>query len=181
MQERIKKFKELLGSAVTEEFTNWLVEKGFFTAPASTKYHGSYEGGLFDHSYAVAIALIQLTERCDLKWMRESSPALVGMFHDLCKIDSYRQTLASFMDAANTKPVYEYNNNTLLKGHGDKSILLLAPHLVLTEEEVLCIRYHMGAFVPQEEWRDYTNAIHAFQNVLWTHQADMIASHIMGI
>ncbi len=181
MQERIKKFKELLGSAVTEEFTNWLVEKGFFTAPASTKYHGSYEGGLFDHSYAVAVALIQLTQKCGLTWMRESSPALIGMFHDLCKIDSYRQTLASFMDAANTKPVYEYNNNTLLKGHGDKSILLLAPHLVLTEEEVLCIRYHMGAFVPQEEWRDYTNAIHVYQNVLWTHQADMIASHIMGI
>ena len=181
MQERIKKFKELLGSAVTEEFTNWLVEKGFFTAPASTKYHGSYEGGLFDHSYAVAVALIQLTEKCGLTWMRESSPALIGMFHDLCKIDSYRQTLASFLDAANTKPVYEYNNNTLLKGHGDKSILLLAPHLVLTEEEVLCMRYHMGAFVPQEEWRDYTNAIHVYQNVLWTHQADMIASHIMGI
>ena len=23
---------------------DWLVERGFFTAPASTKYHGAYEG-----------------------------------------------------------------------------------------------------------------------------------------
>ena len=174
MQERITKFKELMGSAVSENFTEWLIQNGFFTAPASTKYHGSYEGGLFDHSYAVAVALIQLTQKCGLTWMRESSPAIIGMFHDLCKIDAYRRTF-------DTKVTYEYNKDTLFKGHGDKSILLLAPHLVLTEEEVLCIRYHMGAFGPQEEWKDYTNAIHVYQNVLWTHQADMIASHIMGI
>ena len=33
---------------------DWLVERGFFTAPASTKYHGAYEGGLYAHSFEVA-------------------------------------------------------------------------------------------------------------------------------
>ena len=48
-------------------------------------------------------------------------------------------------------------------------------------EEVLCIRYHMGAFVSKEEWQDYTRAVNKYPNVLWTHTADMLASHVAGI
>lgn len=184
MYERIDRFERLMGTSVSPEFTNWLIDNGFFTAPASTKYHGAFEGGLFEHSYAVAQALLSLTKDLYLNWMRESSPLLIGMFHDLCKIDAYRHPITGH--TLDNEPVYdpmswEYNKDTKLKGHGDKSIMLLSRFLVLTEEEVMCIRYHMGAFVPQEEWRDYTNAIHSFENVLWTHQADMIASHVMGI
>jgi hypothetical protein len=51
----------------------------------------------------------------------------------------------------------------------------------LTEEEVACIIYHMGAFTDSKEWGDYNNAIRKYPNVLWTHQADMIASQIMGV
>lgn len=47
-----------------------LVEMGFFTAPASTKYHGAYEGGLFDHSYNVTYALLELTKQCGIRWGR---------------------------------------------------------------------------------------------------------------
>lgn len=45
----------------------------------------------------------------------------------------------------------------------------------------MCIRYHMGAFVEKDEWRDYTNAIHRYANVLWTHHADIIAAHAVGV
>ena len=76
---------------------------------------------------------------------------------------------------------WEYNPHTLLKGHGEKSVMLLSQFYRLTEEEIACIRYHMGAFTPKEEWNDYTGAIHAYPNVLWTHQADMLASHVAGI
>ena len=48
----------------------------------------------------------------------------------------------------------------------------------LSDEERACIIYHMGAFTPKEEWRDYTHAVNVYPNVLWTHHADMIASHI---
>ena len=51
--------------------------------------------------------------------------------------------------------VGEYNTETLLKGHGDKSVMRCASLLQLTEEEVMCIRYHMGAFTDKEEWQDY--------------------------
>ena len=97
------------------------------------------------------------------------------MFHDLCKIDQYR----SFMNGESVG--WEYNPDTTFKGHGDKSIILLSQFMTLTEEEIMCIRYHMGAFVEKEEWRDYTGAVHRYANVLWTHQADMLASHVVGI
>lgn len=75
---------------VTVNMIDWLTKNGFFYAPASTKYHGNYEGGLFNHSLSVAKHLVGLTKSCQLKWKDCRSPYLVGMFHDLCKIDQYR-------------------------------------------------------------------------------------------
>ena len=166
------------------DMLDWLVNKGFFKAPASTKYHGAHEGGLYQHSVAVTKFLLRLTEDNKLIWRNERSPYIVGMFHDLCKIDQYRhpvigETLGGDYIADNGK--WEYNTNTLLKGHGEKSVMLLSQFYALTEEEICCIRYHMGAFTPKEEWNDYTGAIHAYPNVLWTHHADMLASHVAGV
>nr|DAR68166.1 MAG TPA: hypothetical protein [Caudoviricetes sp.] len=45
----------------------------------------------------------------------------------------------------------------------------------------MCIRYHMGAFTDKSEWNDYTRAVSQYPNVLWTHQADMLASHVAGV
>lgn len=169
-----------LSEIVKEDFLKWLAENGFFTAPASTKYHGNYKGGLFDHSFMVMNLLVELSAANGLKWKRPASPFLVGMFHDLCKIDQYRiDNSAPYTVGEPTR--YEYNPNTMYKGHGDKSIILLSQFTTLTDEETACIRYHMGAFTEKEEWRDYTRAVHAFPNVLWTHQADMLASHVVGI
>lgn len=165
---------------VKEDFLKWLAENGFFTAPASTKYHGNYEGGLFDHSFMVMNLLVELSAANGLKWKRPASPFLVGMFHDLCKIDQYRIDNSTPYTVGEPTQ-YEYNPNTMYKGHGDKSIILLSQFTTLTDEETACIRYHMGAFTEKEEWRDYTHAVHAFPNVLWTHQADMLASHVVGI
>ncbi|MGM9667531.1 MAG: hypothetical protein ACI3XN_05725 [Eubacteriales bacterium] len=176
------------------DMLDWLVNKGFFKAPASTKYHGAHEGGLYQHSSSVMKFLVHLTKDNDLHWQDERSPYIVGMFHDLCNIDQYVQKYqteinpklppsTSSVDTAFPKTVcgYEYNPNTLLKGHGEKSVMLLSQFYRLTEEEIACIRYHMGAFTPKEEWNDYTGAIHTYPNVLWTHQADMLASHVAGI
>lgn len=106
---------------------DWLVANGFFHAPASTKYHGNHEGGLLKHSYMVAKALIGMSEREGLAWSNPRSPWVVGMFHDLCKIDQYRHPVIGetfggevFFDHGS----WEYNPDTLLKGHGDKSVML---------------------------------------------------------
>lgn len=150
----------------------YLSDHGFFDAPASTKYHGAYEGGLFDHSMNVTRALVQLTRDNNLVWRRKESPWIIGFFHDLCKTDQYRKT---------QEGTWEYRKDTLLKGHGDKSVMMLSELTKLTEEEIVCIRYHMGAFCEKEEWGDYTAAIHKWPNVLWTHMADMLAAHVTEV
>lgn len=159
---------------VMTDVCGWLKARGFFDAPASTRYHGARPGGLFDHSLCVTRELILLTERNGLVWQRRESPYIIGFFHDLCKIDQYKHV----RNDENGTPVYAFNSSTLLRGHGDKSVMLLAELMPLTEEEVACIRYHMGAFIDKELWNDYTNAIHKFPNVLFTHTADMIATHV---
>lgn len=158
-----------------DPFAKALDRLNIFEAPASTKYHGAWPGGWFDHSLCVMQQLVLLTDRNGLTWQRPESPYVVGFFHDTCKLDSYVRV----RDDEDGKPVYNWRGDTLFKGHGDKSVIMLAAMgAVLTEEEVACIRYHMGAFVDKDLWSDYTRAVHQYPNVLWTHTADMIASHI---
>ena len=115
---RIEQYKNIMEPTTSEGFFNHinkLVKLGFFTAPASTKYHGAYEGGLFDHSFITAKTLVELTERLELKWERPESPYIVGIFHDLCKCDNY---ISHAFDKT-----YSYNPNIIIPGHGDKSVI----------------------------------------------------------
>lgn len=170
-QDRIEQFSKVMDPYVPQGFKVWLIEKGFFKAPASIHHHGAYSGALFDHSFQVMKVLLSFTNRLELKWEQERSPYIVGMFHDLCKVDNYQQT---------NNEAWEYNNATLLPGHGDKSVILLQQHINLTDEEMLCVRWHMGAFDDKENWNSYGRSVTNFPNVLYTHTADMVAAHILG-
>ena len=154
------------------EIMETLDECGFFSFPASIKYHSNEEGGLCAHSVEVTDALIDLTNKLGLKWQNERSPYIVGLFHDLCKLDDYEWKCAD---------EYGYNNRKKCSGHGEKSVIFAQQLLKLTEEEIACIRWHMGAFDDKENWNYYTRAINQFPNVLYTHTADMIATHINGV
>lgn len=193
-EERIKDFKTLFTNNYrpstfekyfeNKPFMEWLENDGFFTAPASTKYHGAYEGGLYDHSREVTAFLNQMTWNMGLEWQREESPFIIGMFHDICKYDQYIKSKGTRLNGSDVLIYgdglyhYEYNSNTPLKGHGAKSVMILSQFITLTEEEILCIRYHMGAY-EKEEWAEYDLAIKKYPNVLFTHTADMYASKIM--
>ena len=172
-RDRLIKFKEIM-PIHTRIDRQILIDMGFFTAPASTKYHGAYEGGLFDHSLKVTEMLLELTDKLGLTWERSESPYIIGMYHDICKCDLYEWD-------------YEYNRYTykddlIIPGHGDKSIIMVQHHLRLTDEEIACIRWHMGAYEKDTKmWDYYGRAIEKYPNVLFTHTADMIASKILGV
>lgn len=165
---------------ITDDFNNWLIDNGFKTAPASTRWHGDFSGGLYEHSCNVTRELLHLTDRLDLQWQREESPYIVGMFHDLCKIDAYERSVPKQLETGQVcMPVTEYtwNEDQIIKGHGEKSVMLLSQFMTLTEEEILCIRYHMGAY-ETEDWKQFDLAIKKYPNVLFTHTADMLASKL---
>ena len=180
MNERINRFRtlmlEVFNSREVDEMIDDMMEYDFFNAPASVSHHGNQTGGLFEHSYLVTKCLLELTEKLNLKWELQRSPYVVGMFHDLCKCDNYRRC------PEGTDPEHwEYNNAALLTGHGEKSVIMLQQLMKLTTEEMLCIRWHMGAFDDKENWNNYGRSVTQFPNVLFTHTADMMAARIHGI
>lgn len=163
-----------------------LVGRGFFVKPAAIKHHGNHTGGLFEHSFMTAKVLVEMTEKFDIPWERPESPYIVGMLHDVCKMDDYIDENAEGIVIMGTgspvskNPKWTYNPEPLFKGHGDKSVMLLSQVMTLTEEEMLCIRYHMGAY-KTDDWDGFDRAIRKYQSVLWTHTADMYASKVENI
>ena len=172
--ERIKQYLKFMDTCAEFIPVEILDRLGFFTAPASTKYHGAYEGGLFDHSLETAKALVELTEKLGLKWSTSQSARIVGMYHDLCKCDNYVKDFET--------DKYIYNPEIIIPGHGEKSVIILQKYMFITEEEIACIRWHMGAYEKDPKmWEYYGKAIEKYPNVLFTHTADMIASKIRGV
>ena len=175
-EQRISVFHDIMREPLDSRYypiQNTLIKKGFFKAPAGLKHHGTAEGDLFEHSKEVTLLLLYHTNKLNLKWENSWSPYIVGMFHDLCKTDDY------VYNEENGK--WEWNEQSLLTGHGDKSVILAQSLLPLTEEEMYCIRWHMGAFDEKKNWNKYSNACEQYPNVLYTHIADMVASQIKGI
>lgn len=165
-------FESVGADKLYESNINSLIKMGYFDAPASSKYHGTSFGDLFRHSMHVAKTLKQITDHMKLPWQDPRSPILIGYFHDLCKCDNYLWS----GDIDN----WDYRKDKLLEGHGDKSVMIASTLCQLTEEEMLCIRYHMGAY-ETKDWEGYDRAIKKYPNVLWTHTADMLASKVIGI
>uniref|UniRef100_UPI003AB7CC4A hypothetical protein n=1 Tax=Eisenbergiella sp. TaxID=1924109 RepID=UPI003AB7CC4A len=173
--ERIAAFDNIVGiknSIMPETMYYRMLSEGYFTAPASMSHHGNYVGGLYDHSEMVALTLLSFTKRLELKWEREESPYLIGFLHDFCKVDEY---------VIGPEGEYHYNGETMLCGHGDKSAILAMRDIRLTDEELMCIRYHQGAYEGSEVWKNLGAAIRKYPNILWTHTADMYASQIVGV
>ena len=133
------------------ELVHWLdTETDFFIAPASTNFHGNYEGGLAEHSLNVArFALhnfnIILQAKPDLEYLRDSV-IFCGLFHDVCKVNFYNKQEKWTKDANNKWVSYRGYavKDTFPFGHGEKSVYLILKLMKLTDAEALAIRWHMG-------------------------------------
>lgn len=156
----------------------------YFDAPAAKGHHGAYRGGLADHSMEVAKMLSYYQDNLTYIdkagneqhiFQNHKSPVIVGLLHDICKTDDYKFTENGSIEF---KKPYEM----MYSGHGSKSILILMKYgIQLTEEEIQCIVYHMGAFVDSDQLGYYSAACARYPSVLYTHTADMHASQIIGI
>ena len=158
----------------------WLCSTDFFRAPASRGYHAAYPGGLYDHCLNVTEQLLLMGDKGVTKpWGRVESPIIIGMLHDVTKIGMYMATQDMNPIKQDIEITYMKNPQySTFGGHGYDSICKIEQHMVLTDEERTCIRYHMGAY-ETDAWDKYDKAIRRFPNVLWTHTADMVASKLM--
>lgn len=130
----------------SEKLLEWLEDSDFFTAPASTRFHGNYEGGLCEHSVNVWEELIRLLKAYPEVRVTAETAAIVSLLHDLCKIGCYKQELRN--QKVNgiwvQRPVYVFQEDYCYGGHGSKSVYLAQKFLNLTEQEAVAINCHMG-------------------------------------
>lgn len=133
---------ELLRSTKREgidKLIAYMEESGFFTAPASTKYHGSYEGGLAKHSWNVYRHFAELLEITG-NVVPLDSVIISALLHDLCKVGAYLGT---------AKP-YVYNDQHP-KGHALLSIERARAFIPTSSLEDGLIKYHMGPWASFEK------------------------------
>lgn len=152
-------------------------ETDFFTAPASTKYHGAFEGGLLAHSLDVydRLRYCYVNTGWEGKGITPEGEAIVALFHDVCKVNCYHKKTDK---AWYTEPSYIYDDPLPL-GHGEKSLYIVSKFVKLSDEEAAAIRWHMGAFdnAFRGGERALNDALRKYPLVLLLHIADMKATY----
>lgn len=190
-------FKKRFKKAVTETINRdgidnlmeWLEnETNFFSSPASTRYHGSYEGGLVEHSLNVFNQLLFEMDTMVGKGWEDIYPmetvAIVALFHDLCKVGQYRETEKWRKNSDGeweSYLAYEYDPEQLTMGHGAKSNFFLQRFIQLTPVEAQAIFWHMGAYdiSPYANLNGCGAAFETNPLAFLIHRADMAATYVV--
>mgnify|MGYP002511069053 CR=1 FL=1 len=192
----IELYKEHIHREGADKLLSWLETTDFFTAPASTKYHLSREGGLCEHSIHVYRRLYQLysTEKRitqmkeigvqydgTLTEAEEETIAICSLLHDLCKVDFYEIEFRNKKneETGQWEKVPQYTiNDKLPYGHGEKSVYIVSGFMRLTRDEAFAIRYHMG-FSGPEDANQVGKALEMFPLAFSLCVAEMEASYYM--
>ena len=103
-----EKFLYLLGQVKRDGMENlidFIKKTDFFKAPASTRFHGCYEGGLLEHSLKVYDILKHKVEtNIEPLDVNPETLILVPLLHDLCKANFYK---VDYRNAKNALGVWE--------------------------------------------------------------------------
>ena len=171
-EESEKQFRLMWQSCLSErtgasELLAWMEAKGFFEAPASKGHHLAVPGGLCEHTVNVAMNAADLCNLpaflgCDA---REAQTA--ALLHDLCKIDDYK---------LGDDGKYQYAGKWNI-GHGEESVVLAMRFMHLKQNEILAIRWHMGAYSGRGDWAALGRAYESCPLALLLHFADMMATY----
>ena len=184
-----EKFIDIYNACIKREVADKLLEwltspaSDFFSAPASTRYHNAWEGGLCAHSLNVYECLRDYLNRDKVKkefglLYSPESFAIVALLHDLCKVNIYKVSTRNVKDEFGrwkTVPYYEFDDQ-LPYGHGEKSVYMISAYMKLTREEAFAIRYHMG-FSEEGNARNVGAAFEKFPLALALSIADTEAAY----
>ena len=166
-----------------EELLTFLHMGDFFTAPASTKYHGACEYGLVKHSLAVFNNFWKIAPVFGYTHSTENdeSAAIVCLFHDICKADFYK---TAYRNAKNEEtgawervPFYTVDEKLPFGDHGSKSMYLVSKYIKLYDDEAMAICHHMGAW-DKSNYSDPGKA-YSYSVLAWLlHVADEAATYV---
>lgn len=162
------------------ELLDYLLDKNecdFTTAPASTKYHCSHEGGLMKHSINVYRRLDSIIKSQNLEYSN-GTVAIVSLLHDLCKINNYTVTTRNVKkDGIWIQEPYYITDDKFCYGHGEKSVFIISKFMKLYDEEAMAIRWHM-AFSGEEPKYMISAALKQCPLAVALSSADMFATFL---
>ena len=171
-------------SGISDLITYLCQDTDYFTAPASTKYHSNYEGGLAEHSLKVMELWDKKNELYKLN-IPEESIVICALLHDLCKCNFYVKGKKNVKEGKKPdgrdnwveKEVWDIDDK-LPYGHGAKSVILLQQFIKLTEFEILAILHHMGLPETYSDRSTYSTAVEKYPAIITLHTSDLEASYL---
>ncbi len=179
-QEFIDEYKKAITRQGSNELLEWLKTTDFFTAPASTKFHSAYEGGLVEHSLNVYRVLINHYNN----GQPDESMAICALLHDLCKAEFYKINFRNVKNEETGKwekmPYYVIEDKYPF-GHGEKSVFLIERFMKLKIDEAIAIRWHMGGFDDSARGGSFSvsAAYEKYPLAVMLHIADVEATYLI--
>ena len=182
----IEIYKTYIKREGADKLLEYLLSSDFFTAPASARFHCSFEGGLCEHSLNVYDCLVSYLNMPRTKEIMgvsysEESIAIVALLHDLCKVGVYKKGFRNVKNeqgAWQRVDTFEYDDR-LPYGHGEKSVYIASGYIRLTREEAFAIRYHMGYSSTTEDPRNVSAAFEMFPLAFALSTADSEATYFI--
>ena len=180
-----EKFIELLRQTEREGIENllrFLESTDFYTAPASTRFHGSKEHGLLEHSLKVYEILDKKIKDLGME-VPEDTIKISALLHDICKVNFYK---IDYRNAKNERGEWEkvpyYTvDDTMPFGHGEKSVMMLMEFIKLSADEKYAIRWHMGFTEPKEQYSTIGLAYQKYPLALLLFEADLEATYFFNL
>lgn len=167
-----------------DDLIKFIESTDFFKAPASTRFHGNFEGGLLQHSIKVYEILKEKLNNTPVPMnISEDTIKIVALLHDICKVNYYK---VDYRNAKNDLGVWEkvpyYTvEDTIPYGHGEKSVMMITEYMKLTVEEKYAIRWHMGLSEPKELYGTLSAAFSKYPLALMLFEADLEATYLFDI
>ena len=189
LEQKQEEFVEIFSTYIkrdgADDLLDWLITTDFFTAPASSKFHSAYEGGLCEHSINafnryVKILKMEYGEDFEKKISMESV-AIIALLHDVCKVNFYKTEYRNVkVDGQWTQVPYYSIEDTLPYGHGEKSVYIISGFMRLTREEAMAINWHSGGFDDRVRGGSFgmSQAYYKFPTAMLFHSADMMATYL---
>lgn len=172
-----------------------LENSDFYTAPASTVFHNSFEGGLLDHTLNVYYQLVNLVQSNHITTYSDDTLKIVALFHDISKMNFYEvyvRNVKKYSDKGRNSDamgkfdwsaekgykVKEATDRYLFGTHGQNSERILSYFMPLSEEESAAIIWHHAGMDNGLADKDLTPILNRYPLVVLLHMADMLATYI---
>lgn len=196
-----EEFLDLISSikrkdADIDGLVNKLINSDFFIAPASTKYHCAYDGGLCEHSlnvYYNYMNIVQHKEGLDPWCYDNDTIKIVALLHDISKMNHYEKYPKNVKQYCSDGKLFDANGNYkwvtelhwkirdqkfIYGSHECTSEYIARQFIPLTLDESVAILHHMGSMAWDSAKDNIGEIFTQYPIALILYMADMMSSYM---